>query len=78
MNGRCLRAEIERERKTARKLFRVSGLSCFQVLITLRVVSPIAEKQAGVVLPVALAGHESSPIYQSVCPNLDNVILNHL
>jgi hypothetical protein len=32
MNGRCLRAEIERERKTARKFFRVSGPSCFQVL----------------------------------------------
>jgi hypothetical protein len=43
--------------------------------MTLRVALPIAEKQAEVVLPVVLAGLESSPIYQGVCPNLDRIPL---
>jgi hypothetical protein len=32
LNGRCLRAEIRERRKTARRRFRVSGPSSFQVL----------------------------------------------
>src|SRR5437879_6298468 len=75
MNGGFLSSEIEREKKTARKLFRISGPSCFQVLRLRYESLPRLQKASRVILPVVLAGLESSSIYQSVCPNLDNVSL---
>src|SRR6266480_1453414 len=76
MNGGCLSSEIEREKKTARKLFRISGPSCFQVLgLRYESLPRLQKASRGHFLPVVLAGLESSSIYQSVSPNLDNVSL---
>src|SRR6266478_10183421 len=66
---------IKRESKTARKLFRISGLSCFQgselrheSLRRLQKSKPRS----------FVGGATSTPIesiFRSVCPNLDNVPL---
>jgi hypothetical protein len=77
MNGRFLRAEI-RERKGNSP----EALSSFRAVVfsgsELRYESLLRLQKSKVVLPVVLAGPESSPINQGVCPNLGQRILTLL
>jgi len=78
MNGGCLRADIrERKEKSPEALSNFRAVVFSGSELQLRVASPIAEKQAEVVLPVVVVGLESSPIYQSLSKLGQRILNNH-